>query len=139
MSSGHLEDVTLEKPRRRPGRRSNLVRRQTFRTARSVACRPGSSTRTPPGSLARLVLSCPAVVARHAGVVGEAATSLPGARVTGLRVLPARVEVHVVVRWPVPADEVAAQVWAVTGQVVGGRWVDVVIGDVLLPETDQIR
>ncbi len=92
-----------------------------------------------PAGLARLVLSCPAVVAMHAGVVGEAATYLPGARVTGLRVLPARVEVHVVVRWPVPADEVAAQVWAVTAQVIGGRRVDVVIGDVLLPETDQIR
>jgi len=92
-----------------------------------------------PAGLARLVLSCPAVVAMHAGVVGEAATYLPGARVTGLRVSPARVEVHVVVRWPVPADEVAAQVLAVTGQVVGGRRVDVVIGDVLLPETDQIR
>ena len=92
-----------------------------------------------PAGLARLVLSCPAVVAMHGGVVGEAATYLPGARVTGLRVLPARVEVHVVVRWPVPADEVAAQVLAVTGQLVGGRRVDVVIGDVLLPETDQIR
>ncbi len=92
-----------------------------------------------PAGLASLVLSCPAVVAMHAGVVGEAATYLPGARVTGLRVSPARVEVHVVVRWPVPADEVAAQVLAVTGPVVGGRRVDVVIGDVLLPETDQIR
>ncbi len=92
-----------------------------------------------PAGLARLVLSCPAVVAMHAGGVGEAATYLPGARVTGVRVSPARVEVHVVVRWPVPADEVAAQVWAVTAQVVGGRRVDVVIGDVLLPETDQIR
>jgi len=92
-----------------------------------------------PAGLAGLVLSCPAVVAMHGGVVGEAATYLPGARVTGLRVSPARVEVHVVVRWPVPADEVAAQVWAVTAQVVGGRWVDVVIGDVLLPETDQIQ
>ena len=92
-----------------------------------------------PAGLAGLVLSCPAVVAMHAGVVGEAATYLPEARVSGLRVSPARVEVHVVVRWRVPADEVAAQVWAVTAQVVGGRWVDVVIGDVLLPETDQIQ
>jgi len=49
------------------------------------------------------------------------------------------VEVHVAVRWPVPADEVAAQVWAATAQVIGGRRVDVVIGDVLLPETDQIQ
>jgi len=92
-----------------------------------------------PAGLARLVLSCPAVVAMHAGVMGEAATYLPGARVIGLRVSPARVEVHVVVCWPVPADEVAAQVWAVTAQVVGGRRVDVVIGEVLLPETDQIQ
>ena len=92
-----------------------------------------------PAGLVGLVLSCPAVVAMHGGVVGEAATYLPGARVTGVRVSPAWVEVHVVVRWPVPADEVAAQVWAVTAQVVGGRRVDVVIGDVLLPETDQIQ
>jgi len=92
-----------------------------------------------PAGLARLVLTCPAVVAMHGGVAGEAATYLPGARVIGVRVLPARVEVHVVVRWPVLADEVAAQILAVTAQVVGGRRVDVVIGDVLLPATDQIR
>lgn len=92
-----------------------------------------------PAGLAGLVLSCPAVVAMHGGMAGEAATYLPGARVTGVRVSPARVEVHVVVRWPVPADEVAAQVLAVTAPVVGGRRVDVVIGDVLLPETDQIQ
>ena len=87
-----------------------------------------------PAALVRLVLSCPGVVAMHGGFSGEAATYLPGRRVVGVRILADSVEVHVVSRWPLPAGELAAQIWASTAAAVGGRRVDVVIGDVLMPE-----
>ena len=87
-----------------------------------------------PAALVRLVLSCPAVAAMHGGFTGEAATYLPGRRVIGVRLLDDVAEVHVVARYPVPAAEVARQVWAMTAPAVGGRRVDVVIADVLLPE-----
>ena len=86
-----------------------------------------------PAALATLVLACPGVVAMHGGVAGEAATYLPGRRVVGVRILPDCVQVHVVSRWPTPASEVAAQVWAATARAVAGKRVDVIIGDVLLP------
>ena len=86
-----------------------------------------------PAALARRVLACTGVVAMHGGFSGEAATYLPGRRVVGVRILPDRVEVHVVSRWPIPAGEVAAQIWAATAQAVQGRPVDVVISDVLIP------
>ena len=87
-----------------------------------------------PTELVRLVLSCPGVVAMHGGFAGEAATYLPGRRIVGVRVLDDAVEVHVVSRWPIPARELAAQIWAMTSPAVGRRRVDVVIGDVLLPD-----
>lgn len=88
-----------------------------------------------PAALSSLVLSCPGVVAMHGGLAGEAASYLPGRRVTGVRVLADRVEVHVIARWPVPVSEIAEQVRTATSQAVGGRRVDVVIGDVELPAT----
>ena len=92
-----------------------------------------------PAAFVRLVLSCPAVAAMHGGLTGEVATYLPGRRVIGVRVLAEVVEVHVVSRWPIPATEVAAQVWAMTIPAAGGRRVDVVIGDVLLPVSGSKR
>lgn len=86
-------------------------------------------------ALSRLVLSCPGVAAMHGGLAGEAATYLPGSRVVGVRILTDRVEVHVTARWPVPVSEIAEQVWTATSPAVGGRRVDVVIGDVALPAT----
>lgn len=89
-----------------------------------------------PAALATLVLACPGVAGMHGGVSGEAATYLPGSRVRGVRILPDRIELHVVARWPIPAAELAEQVWALTARAVEGRRVDVVIGDVALPELD---
>lgn len=91
-----------------------------------------------PAALATLVLACPGVVAMHGGVAGEAATYLPGRRVVGVRILPDGVQVHVVSRWPTPASEVAAQVWAATARAVAGKRVDVIIGDVLLPTVGAV-
>ena len=89
-----------------------------------------------PAALVRLVLSCPAVVAMHGGFAGEAATYLPGRRVVGVRILADSVEVHVVSRWPLAARELAAQIWVRTAAAVGDRRVDVVVGDVLMPEPE---
>lgn len=91
-----------------------------------------------PAALVTLVVACPGVVAMHGGTFGEAATYLPGQRVVGVRILPDRIEVHVVSRWPTPAVEVAAQVWAATAQAVAGSRVDVVVGDVLLPDVGDV-
>ena len=90
-----------------------------------------------PAAVVRLVLACPGVAAMHGGISGEAATYLPGRRVVGVRILPDWVEVHVVARWPIPASEIAAQVWANVARAVDGRRVDVVIGDVLMPHADE--
>ena len=95
------------------------------------------SVEVDPAAVVRLVLACPGVVAMHGGISGEAATYLPGRRVVGVRIMPDRVEVHVVARWPIPASEIATQVWANVARVVDGRRVDVVIGDVLMPHADE--
>lgn len=87
-----------------------------------------------PAAVAGAVLSCVGVVGMHGGLAGEAASYLPGQRITGVRVLPDRVEVHVIARWPVTAAQVAEQIRAATTLAAHGRPVDVVVGDVLLPE-----
>lgn len=103
--------------------------------ARAYTVEPVEPGEVDPIALSRLVLSCPGVVAMHGGLAGEAATYLPGSRVIGVRILRDRVEVHVIARWPVPVREIAEQVWTATSPAVGGRRVDVVIGDVELPAT----
>ncbi len=95
-----------------------------------------SGTEVDPGEVARAVLSCTDVVAMHGGLAGEAASYLPGQRIKGVRVLPDRVEVHVVVRWPVTAEQVAGQIRSATAHAVRGQQVDVVLGDVQLPDAD---
>lgn len=92
-----------------------------------------------PTALVRLVLSCPGVVAMHGGIAGEVATYLPGQRIVGVRIQPDAVQVQVVSRWPISARDLAGQIWAATAPAVGGRRVDVVIGDVQLPETGAGR
>ena len=103
--------------------------------ARDTPADPVDPGEIDPNALSRLVLSCPGVAAMHGGLAGEAATYLPGSRVVGVRVLTDRVEVHVTARWPVSVREIAEQVWTATSPAVGGRRVDVVIGDVALPAT----
>ena len=62
------------------------------------------------------------------GLVGEAATYLPGRRVNGVRVLDDEVEVHIVARWgnnlPEVADAVRRAVEPVTGAVPTTVYVD---------------
>jgi len=108
-------------------------------TPRGGAAAPGTSRdadlqEVDPAEVVRAVLSCLSVAAMHGGLAGEAASYLPGERVTGVRVLPGSVEVHVVARWSVPAAELAEQIRGATIRAARGRPVDVVIGDLVLPE-----
>jgi uncharacterized alkaline shock family protein YloU len=68
--------------------------------------------------VAGLVLSVPGVVRLHAGVFGEAATYLPGRRVSGVRLGDDVVEVHVVVATGVSIRDVAQHIHSVVGGVV---------------------
>ncbi|RZT89029.1 hypothetical protein EV383_5983 [Pseudonocardia sediminis] len=65
-----------------------------------------------PDLVAAIVLSCPAVAGLHPGPFGEVATYLPGRRVSGVRVRPGAVEVHVIGRYPIPVPEIEGQVRA---------------------------
>lgn len=103
-------------------------------TAASGTSRDADLQEVDPAEVVRAVLSCLGVAAMHGGLAGEAASYLPGERVTGVRVLPDSVEVHVVARWPVPAAELAEQIRGATVRAARGRPVDVVIGDLVLPE-----
>lgn len=68
--------------------------------------------------VAALVLGVPGVVRLHAGVFGEAATYLPGRRVSGIKLGDDLVEVHVVVANGAPIRDVAQQIHTVVAAVV---------------------
>lgn len=106
--------------------------------------RPGSVFAEGPGSwdeaeqVATTVLSVPGVAGLHGGPFGEIATYLPGRRVRGVRITPedphapagtARVEVHVVARYPTPVGTVASRVRAGLASLAGDRAVDVYVED----------
>jgi len=55
-----------------------------------------------PDRVAAAVLACPVVAGLNGGRFGEAATYLPGRRVTGVRITPDTVAVHLVGRYPAP-------------------------------------
>lgn len=83
--------------------------------------------------LAEIVLAQPGVAGLHRGQFGEVATYLPGRRVTGIRIGDVRVEIHLVVTTAQSVWEVADAVRLAVLPEVGGRAVDVVIGDVATP------
>ncbi len=74
------------------------------------------------------------VAGLHGGVFGEAATYLPGRRVTGVRLTDDGVEVHITVSYGREVRAVAAAVRAVVAPLVTGS-VDVAIEDVELSPT----
>ena len=65
------------------------------------------------------VLGVPGVAAMHPGMFGEAATYLPGRRVTGVQLREQLANVHVVLEWgasvPVTAERVRQAVEAMVG------------------------
>lgn len=80
-----------------------------------------------------VALAVPGVAGLHGGSFGEAATYLPGRRVSGVRVTgDGTAEVHVVLTLDVPVLATAARVRDAVAAVVGGR-VDVVVEDVAEP------
>lgn len=68
--------------------------------------------------VAALVLGVPGVVRLHGGAFGEAATYLPGRRVTGVKLGTDLVEVHVVVANGTPIRETARQIHTAVAAVV---------------------
>jgi len=75
------------------------------------------------------VLAVPGVHDLHAGVLGEAATYLPGRRVNGLRMREPGCDIHVVLDWGVPVGGTAAAIRAAVRPYVPGP-VDVTVEDV---------
>lgn len=89
-----------------------------------------------PERVAAAVRGVPDVAALHGGRFGEAASYLPGRRVTGVRDDGATVWVHVAVRWPVPIPVVADAVRCAATPHAGGRPVGVVVEDLVVPGED---
>ena len=87
--------------------------------------------------LAAAVRSCPAVVDLAEGEPASAATYLPGRRIVGLAVDDTRVTVQVRSRWGAPVGEVASQIRAAAGPLIGGRPLDIVVADVDDPPDDR--
>lgn len=93
--------------------------------------------------IAALVLACPRVAGLHRGRFGEVATYLPGRRVTGIRITPNEVLVHLVGRYSATITEIDASVRAALHGHTLGLPVTIVIEDLALPgdvaPTDQVR
>lgn len=89
-------------------------------------------------AIAAAVLTAPAVAGLHTGGVTQIATYLPGRRVEGVRVGEDRVQVAVVAVHGVPLIAVAEQVRERVVPLAGGLPVDVHVGDVQLPQEEQL-
>jgi len=75
----------------------------------TIAPGAGSSARPAepdPQAIATAVEACPSVARLSAGVGGEIATYLPGARVNGVRIRPDAVTVNVIAHWNAAASKV---------------------------------
>lgn len=84
-------------------------------------------------AVAAAVRGCPAVDDLDSGLLGGAATYLPGRRVPGLRIGPDRVEVHVRGVWNQPVSLVASQIRQALASLAADRVVDVVLADIAEP------
>jgi len=60
--------------------------------------------------IAAMVLAVPGVAGLHGGMFGEAATYLPGRRVSGIRTSDTGTEIHVSVVYGAPVAEIAQRV-----------------------------
>lgn len=87
-----------------------------------------------PGAVAAAAESCPEVARVSGGLVGEVATYLPGRRVTGVRLTPEGLEVHVVARWGPTMPEVGEAVRRAVAPMAGGLPTSVFVEDVEVPE-----
>lgn len=89
-------------------------------------------------AIAAAVLACPAVASLHGGTFSEVVTLLPGRRIEGVRLTEDRVQVGVVAAYGTPLILLTGQVRTAVGPLAGGRPVDVHIGDLQLPEDQQL-
>jgi uncharacterized alkaline shock family protein YloU len=85
-------------------------------------------------AIAAAVLTCPAVAALHGGPLAQTVTLLPGRRIEGVQLTEDRVRIGVVAAYGAPVALLTAQVHAAVRELVGGRPVDVHVGDLQLPE-----
>jgi hypothetical protein len=84
-----------------------------------------------PDAIAAAIATCPSVSGLSGGLAGEVATYLPGRRVSGVRVTPDSIEVHVVARYGVGLHDVDSEVRAAVTAAVGAvTRIDVVVADV---------
>ncbi|GIF01851.1 hypothetical protein [Paractinoplanes rishiriensis] len=81
--------------------------------------------------IATVVLAVPDVTRLHAGRFGEAATYLPGRRVTGVQVRDEVIEVHVVVAGQIPVRRTAQSIHEAVAALVATP-VHVVIEDIAI-------
>jgi hypothetical protein len=81
-------------------------------------------------AVAAAVLGCAGVAGLDGGRFGEAASYLPGRKVTGVVVSDGRVKVQIRSRWGAPVPELAALITTVLMPLTGSRPVDVVIADI---------
>jgi hypothetical protein len=90
-----------------------------------------------PDLIAAAVSACSTVAGLSGGLVGEAATYLPGRRITGVRIDAVTVTVHVVGRYGPSMAEISADVIRAVTPLAGGRQVSVVIEDLALPGDER--
>jgi hypothetical protein len=83
-----------------------------------------------PEALLAAVLAVPGVARMSGGRFGEVASYLPGRRVTGIRVAPECVTVHIVLRPATPALPVAKAVRHAVRALAGAVRVDIGIDDI---------
>lgn len=83
-----------------------------------------------PDALVRAVRASRGVDDLDGGAAGSAATYLPGRRIPGLRIEPARVTVQIRATGDVPFVDVAAGIRAALAPLVAGRTVDVFVSDI---------
>lgn len=81
-------------------------------------------------TVAGIARAVPGVAGLHPGMFGEVATYLPGRRVTGIRILDDRIDVHVTIAVGAPVRETAALVREAVGAAAAGAPVNVTVEDV---------
>lgn len=90
------------------------------------------STEPDPDAIAAAVRACGTVVDLSGGLAGEAATYLPGRRVTGVRIDDRTVTVHVVARYGPSIAEIGAEVSRAVAPLAAGRQVAVAVEDLAM-------
>lgn len=103
----------------------------------SVSAREAGGELDPAEMIARVVGRNPSVASLHGGVGAQAATFLPGRRVTGVRITEQAVEVHVVARYGASLPALAASIRSDVGPFAKGQPVAVFVEDLLVPGAEE--